>query len=286
MSIVSVAILTALGVWAFGRGGSKTTNDTPGIRLVNDTANSNTGSANGNANANANSNSSSNTNTTTGTVAPTSLTSDEMTAIVKQCSTALSSVSTGSGLALTFDISADNEATGKLLEVLKAKNTPASFFVTGSYAKDHSELLQRLINAGYPVYSRGTSVSKHFGTMTAAAVTSDLVSAESSIRAASDQTSKPFFRPPYGETTPDQVKAAQTAGYCTMLWTIDGNDWDNSQTVDGAVTRVMDKVKNGAVVLLHAGYDITPDVVTQLLAQLPAKNLVPVSLSSLFAPGD
>lgn len=284
--LIVVGGLTALGVWAFGGDDNKNSAaGGPEIRLINDAGNANTSSTDGGQATNANANANTNTSVDEGVVVP-AISSTEALAIATECSSAVSSASDGRGAALTFDIAGDNEAVTKLLEVLQAKKTPASFFITGGYATDHGDLVKRLIGAGYPVYSRGTATSKQYGTMTAAEVATDLQAAEEAISAVSGQSTKPFFRPARGETSAAQVKAAQSAGFCTILWTVDGSDWDDSQTVDGAVARVMEKAKDGSIILLHAGYDITPDVVSQVVTQLSAKDIRPVPLVDLVGAGD
>lgn len=274
ISAGSLVVIVLFGTWVFGRGGDQVATDNePSIRLINDV---NTDSLLSSEPTNANANT--NTAVVAATVAPTI----DSERVLAGCPSALSSVGTEPAVALTFDIAADNEATAKLIETLKTKNIPASFFITAVGASELSTLLERLATAGFPVHSRGRSTTTRYGALPAVTIESDLTSADTAITAATGQTAKPFFRPPFGDTSPAATAAAKTAGYCTILWTVDANDWDSSQTVDGAVGRVLEKAKGGAIILLHAGYDITPAVVEKLATDIPAKSLRFASLAELF----
>src|SRR5690606_13886662 len=54
-------------------------------------------------------------------------------------------------LYLTFDNGYENGYTEKVLDVLKEKNVPAAFFVTGHYLKTAPELVKRMVNEGHIV---------------------------------------------------------------------------------------------------------------------------------------
>src|SRR5690606_37368315 len=52
-------------------------------------------------------------------------------------------------LYLTFDNGYENGYTVKILDVLKEKNVPAIFFVTGHYVKEQPDLLRRMAREGH-----------------------------------------------------------------------------------------------------------------------------------------
>ena len=54
-------------------------------------------------------------------------------------------------LYLTFDEGYENGYTSQILDTLKEKNVPAAFFITGPYAKEQKELIERMINEGHIV---------------------------------------------------------------------------------------------------------------------------------------
>ena len=54
-------------------------------------------------------------------------------------------------LYLTFDEGYENGYTGAILDTLKEKNCPATFFVTKPYVKQNQELVKRMIDEGHIV---------------------------------------------------------------------------------------------------------------------------------------
>lgn len=52
-------------------------------------------------------------------------------------------------LYLTFDNGYENGYTIPILDALKEKEVPATFFVTGHYVKTQAELLNRMVNEGH-----------------------------------------------------------------------------------------------------------------------------------------
>ncbi len=52
---------------------------------------------------------------------------------------------------LTFDSGYENGYTEKILDVLKEKNAPATFFVTGHYMSSNPEIIKRMKDEGHIV---------------------------------------------------------------------------------------------------------------------------------------
>ena len=61
--------------------------------------------------------------------------------------------------ALTFD-DGPNKYTARLLDILKEKETPATFFVLGSWAERYPELIRREVAEGHAVGSHSYSHTK------------------------------------------------------------------------------------------------------------------------------
>ena len=102
-----------------------------------------------------------------------------------------------------------------------------------------------------------------------------------------------FFRPPHGQHTPFMADVVSDHGMTMVGWDDAGGDW---ATRDAALVarRILDKVRNGSIILLHDGSDgdVTSDrtVVVKalplILAGLRARHLTPVRLDRLLGrPG-
>lgn len=272
---VVVILLVIIGQAVFGgkksstTSSKKNTNSSTGISLLND----NTSTTNANVASLANSNS--NTN------APPAVADSWANFSVNTCSGVIGAFGAKKNVALTFDIAADNDQSKQVVQLLAQKKTPASFFSTGTFAEAHPDFLKTVSTAGYSVYNHGAK-SVDLTTLSAADVAASLLSADTSISAATGSSSKPLMRPPFGSTNAATTATAKSAGYCAITWTVDAFDWKDGVTADQAKQRVLDKLQPGAIILLHAGYDITPQFLPGLLTDLAAKGYTPVSLATLL----
>ncbi|MEK7537886.1 MAG: polysaccharide deacetylase family protein, partial [Patescibacteria group bacterium] len=274
---VVVVVLVLIGRLIFG--GKKSTtktggNDTAAISLLTDNANTNASTTDTNGSTNTN------------------LSSPEMVITsgnwkgfsVKQCPNAISSFGTTKQVVLTVAMSAANDQAQQALDALKQAGLPADIFVSGSFAAKNSALVKSIAQAGHAVYSQSYN-SANLAAMSDADVLSAISTAESAIVSATAISPKPIFRPPSGNYTAQTVKLLNQQGYCAVLWTVDAYDWQDGITAAQAQERVLtalDKQSGGAIVSLHAGYDITPQLITDLVAALKAKGLAIVTLATLL----
>ncbi len=249
-----------------------------GVRLITDNANGTTTNqavpTNTNTPANDNTNLETNTNTA---VAP----PDGSLVSLENCDRAISAYGQAKDVALTFNLVAANDATEKVADALREHGLTASFFVTGEFAQTNAQLLKNLSLEGHGIYNR-TQSNARLTELSADQVTSQLADADAAIQAATGVSSKPFVRPPFGDSNDRVVSTAKSAGYCTMLWTVDGFDWQSDATAQASFQRIAAQLRPGAIILLSAGYDVTPEVVTLLAAELEKQGYSAVSLVDLL----
>lgn len=255
-------------------GTSNTNNANVEIRLVTD----NTNTTVSNTNVTLNTNSTTNTNTVATT--PTSWSGFA----VNKCTTAISNYGTAKRAVLTVGFSAANESVAQVIASLKEAGVPADFFVSGSFATKNPDVVKSATTAGFPVYSQSFD-STDLTKLSDADVTTTITKTETAIVDATGVTSKPIFRPPAGSYTTNTLKLLRQAGYCAVLWTVDSYDWQDGMTPTLAKERVMtavNKQKGGSIIALHAGYEITPQLITDLVAELKTQGYEIVSLETLL----
>jgi len=182
---------------------------------------------------------------------------------------------------LTFSLSAANEQAQQVMAALKEASVTADFFVSGAFTTAHQDLVKSIATSGYGVYSQSYD-STSMTNMTTAEATAAITKADAAITAATGVSPKPMFRPPAGSYSTDTVELLNEVGYCAVLWTVDAYDWQDGITADQSKQRVMDKIKPGAIVALHAGYDVTPTVVKNLITDLKGRGYELVNLATLF----
>ncbi|MCC3374594.1 polysaccharide deacetylase family protein [Cohnella sp. REN36] len=153
-------------------------------------------------------------------------------------------------IALTFDDVPDPRYTPLVLDILKRKKAPATFFIVGSRAKKHPALVRRIVAEGHAI---GNHSYDHpgFSRLPLSAVKRQIVKTGDEIRRIVGFAPR-FVRPPYGEIEAVQLAWAKENGYTVVNWDVDSSDWRQlpASRVFANVTR---SVRPGSIVLLHAG---------------------------------
>lgn len=165
-------------------------------------------------------------------------------------------------LALTFDDGPHPGLTEKLLAILKAKNVKATFFVVGKMVEKQPDLLRRIEADGHVIGNHS------FSHVTLTKIPTMEIAAE--YRATNDLVKKilgkplRFCRPPGGDYDQDVIQTATELGLTTVLWTDDPGDYANpgDSVIQG---RVLRKLTNGGIILLHDGITQTLKILPQVI---------------------
>ena len=171
-------------------------------------------------------------------------------------------------VALTFDDGPDPEWTPKILDVLKAKNATATFFLIGIQADKFSGLAKR-------IYNEGNTIGNHtFTHPDVSNISTSYMKVELNLTerlfASLMGVRTTLMRPPYAideePDTSDQVRPLeipQEMGYITVGNRVDPNDWSEEprRSAEQITAYVLShlppcKVENlrcGNIVLMHDG---------------------------------
>jgi peptidoglycan-N-acetylmuramic acid deacetylase len=152
---------------------------------------------------------------------------------------------------LTFDNGYENGYTEKVLDVLKEKKVPATFFVTGHYLKDQSDLVKRMAKEGHIVGNHSwyhpdlTSVSDE-----RLRKELDSVREETKRLTGQDVT---YLRPPRGIFSERTLGLSRDLGYQNVFWSLAFVDWhiNNQRGWEYAYNNIMRQIHPGAILLLH-----------------------------------
>lgn len=126
--------------------------------------------------------------------------------------------------ALTFD-DGPTAVTSALLDILKAKEVRATFFVVGSQvvAPGMPQVVRRAVQEGHWLGSHSNSQAT-FPSMTLDAIRAELAEADAAFQ--SETCFKPrFLRPQHGSVTPAIQTFLDSLGYKTVLWNLDTQDF-------------------------------------------------------------
>ncbi|MFV9509722.1 delta-lactam-biosynthetic de-N-acetylase [Tepidibacillus sp. LV47] len=156
-------------------------------------------------------------------------------------------------LYLTFDNGYENGYTHKVLDVLKEKKVPATFFVTGHYVKSEPELLKRMVKEGHIIGNHSwthpdmTKISRQ-------KIKEELEKVKEEVNKITGQKGMKFARPPRGIFNEQTLAVSRELGYTTVFWSIAYKDWEtnNQKGWKYAYDKVMAQLHPGAVILLHS----------------------------------
>ena len=164
-------------------------------------------------------------------------------------------------IALTFDDGPDPEWTPQILDILKAKQVPATFFIVGANAEMSPKLVQREVAEGHDVGNH-TFTHPNLGDSPPGIVSLELNATQRLFEALTGRSMRLFRAPYFGDaepTTADElvpIGIAQKMGYISVGLHIDAEDWQRpgaDRIVDNVLTQVAasNPERTGQVVLLH-----------------------------------
>lgn len=153
-------------------------------------------------------------------------------------------------IALTFDDGPDREMTPKVLDVLKKYGVKAVFFVVGSKAEKHPQIMQRIKAEGHLIGNHTFSHSPFFPLRARKYVSAELAMTDEVVLRQTGDVVR-LFRPPFGVTNPVIGRQAKRRGYITLGWSVRSLDTLASKTREEVAARVAARLHGGAVILLH-----------------------------------
>ncbi len=167
-------------------------------------------------------------------------------------------------VALTFDVEIDDASVYKILEVLRARNMKATFFITGRWVQAFPEAARAIIRDGHELGNHSYT-HPYFSRIGYDGATEELNATERAVREITGATTRPYFRFPYGDSTADMVALLAKNGYIAYHWSTDEAGFPNwlaqaSTNPAGA---------NGAILLFHGRTDSAaslPNWLDQLIA--------------------
>jgi spore germination protein YaaH/peptidoglycan/xylan/chitin deacetylase (PgdA/CDA1 family)/glycosyltransferase involved in cell wall biosynthesis len=197
----------------------------------------------------------------------------------------------GKQLVLTFDDGPDPTWTPRILDVLKQKQVPATFFVIGVNAESSPNLVKQM-------YAEGDLVGNHtYDHPNIATISTQRMFYELNLtqRLIEHDTghATTLFRPPYNAdsepTTAEEVEpiwhAEKDFGYTMIGERIDPQDWRPGITTKQIVDEVIAEKDNGHIILLHDGggeRSATLEALPQIIDRLRSSGYQFVNLDTLM----
>jgi len=192
-------------------------------------------------------------------------------------------------VAITFDDGPDPRWTPKILDILKAANVKATFFVVGVNVERYPSLVRRIVNEGHEIGNH-TYYHPNLALCWPEHIRLELNATQLLLETITGRATT-LFRPPYAadtgptdlsELTP--LKIAEDLNYLVVLENIDPQDWARPGA-EIILRRIKQQRHDGSVILLHdAGGDRsqTVEALPRILDWLHTRGDTVVLLSTLL----
>lgn len=153
---------------------------------------------------------------------------------------------------LTFDNGYENGYTKDMIDTLYDNDVVGVFFITGHYLKENVDLVKYMLEKNQLVANHSYS-HKDFATLTQEEIKLDIEKLEKMYFELVEEEFTPFFRPPAGTFTESSLNYVSELGYKNLFWSLAYKDWERDQSLgaDYAITSIIPRLHNGAIILLH-----------------------------------
>lgn len=185
-------------------------------------------------------------------------------------------------IALTFDAGADARPLKSILDTLSRYDIHCTFFLTGEWVERNPKLTQQIALAGHEIGNHTYSHRRLTG-LTEREIAYEAEKTEQLVFELTGHSTKPLLRVPYGARDKRVLAALQQIGYKSIYWDLDS--WDSVKTditSEEIRQRVLSKIQNGSIVLMHCGSKATADALDSMLRELMNLGYKPVTITELL----
>jgi peptidoglycan/xylan/chitin deacetylase (PgdA/CDA1 family) len=187
----------------------------------------------------------------------------------------------GNYIAITFDDGPHPQNTPRLLDMLRARNIKATFYVIGRSVELYPQIVRRTVAEGHEIGNH-THTHRLLSKLSDSEVRSELSRCQDAIARAAGVRPR-TMRPPYGGLLQRQRELVHAEfGYPTILWSVDPLDWKRPGP-SVVTSRILSGTSAGGIVLAHDLHSQTVDAMPATLDGLLRRGFKFVTVSQLLA---
>ena len=167
---------------------------------------------------------------------------------------------------LTFDLGYVNENVIRILDILKEKDIPAAFFVLSHVVSGTPDVIKRIDREGHLVCNH-TAHHKDMSKCQREEFVTELNLLAEQVSSLLGHDVAPFYRPPEGKFSEENLVWAEELGYTTVFWSLAYADWDEKQQPEPkkSIEKLCARSHPGMVLLLHPTSRTNADILSQLI---------------------
>ena len=182
---------------------------------------------------------------------------------------------------LTFDDGHSYKNTRDILDILKEKDVPATFFIEGDFLVQNPILINRIIKE--QTLGNHTMCHKDITQLSNQQFRDDIVKYEKAVLEMTGQPVTKYFRPPMGRINKSKQAILNELGYTIFKWDVCYYDYVyyDDRGVDFALNNILKQTKNGSIILMHTLTKSNVKVLGTAIDKLREKGFVFSSLDEL-----
>ena len=173
---------------------------------------------------------------------------------------------------LTFDLGYENENVKSILDTLHAENVKATFFLL-RHTVVGGKNLDRIIADGHLCANHTLHHKDMTKMQESESFKAELEGLASDYKEVTGKELAKIYRPPCGAFSEQSLAWAKELGYKTVFWSLAYADWDEKHQMspEAAMNKLMSRMHNGAVILLHPTSSTNAKIMPELIKRLKAE---------------
>ncbi len=182
-------------------------------------------------------------------------------------------------VAISFDAAWGADKTEEILEILDEFDVNATFFLVGFWVDDYTDMVKKIDEAGCEIGTH-SNTHKDMVKLDKESVKEELTTSIEKIKAVTNKEVT-LFRAPFGSYNNQLLDTAEELGLKTIQWDVDTLDWKGLSASE-INNRVLSKVQNGSIILMHNNSDNVLDGLRLILTTLKNKSYKVGSVGELI----
>lgn len=170
---------------------------------------------------------------------------------------------------ITFDDGPHPVNTLKILDILKKFQAKATFFMVGEEMDKYPDVVQKVKKGGHSIGYHSFS-HQSLKNISLKDIIADINKAK--YLAFTHNIKINIYRPPYGDLTIMSILYLILNRFKVIMWSLDSDDSFSDKDI--VISNVHpDNIKEGEILLFHDDYELTVDILPEILTRFTDKNI-------------
>jgi peptidoglycan/xylan/chitin deacetylase (PgdA/CDA1 family) len=183
---------------------------------------------------------------------------------------------------ISFDVEGDPDLLYQILDILDEFGYRTTFFLQGEWVSYYPEATQEIAKRGHELGNHSWT-HQDFKPLSADEVSQELLETEELVQELTGQTTRPYFRPPFGSRSETSVQTAYDLGWTNIIWTYGAEDWREGATAETIYDNVFGNATPGALYYMHTSRQINVEAVRPILQSFQDEGYALVTVGEILS---